>query len=250
MSDFQIIVSSASQGPFQLSNKLNGFSNQLNSEISLETPYTIAIKQIILPTSVQNVTECSFSYYSYTYANIYYVKISDGSYQSIEAIIDIINTQLTSTKDIDYYEVGKQRISMSKLILEITSPSRDKNMSSFELSLNLGNILGFNTGVYKTGTYIGKPFDINHSCHSMYVTSDIVKGTNVGSSFIPLLLVVPYVKNNGEQTSFSPAHLSYHLVKSKFISTISIKILNSNGHPFPFTGVGEVIVCLEFKTLE
>ena len=197
------------------------------------------------------MVDCRLTYFSYALRNVYSSKIPDGYYSSVNMLVTSIQDVLKSSGDDPYYKISVDPT--AKRFIVITRPPADASMTtpSLVLSPSLKRITGLQD-IFTTGAHVAaSAYDLFSACSSLFALCDIVRPSNFGSSMVPILLVAPFVSSNyARQQSFLPIQEHYVPLRTSSIQTLSIKLRNSLGEPFPFSSSGEIVCTLKFRPLE
>lgn len=248
---FQLVLFS-DQDSTDAQSTLSSFNSDLESEINLEVPYTLALRKIIFPTNVNNVVSCGLIYYSFNLQKVYSELLPDGFYSSADMIAAQLQKILLTSGDENVYSF-KTDNTTQKLILSITAPSHDQSTPFIVFSPNLNRIFKLPSPCGGSGTFMSaSAYDIYDNCRNMFIYCNVVRLGNVGRQLRPLIAVTtvqpsPY---SSRQQEYEPMHLHRVLIERNSLQSLSFSLENSQGDPFPFAGSGQVVLVLSLEPLD
>lgn len=230
-------------------NDLAEFTVMLPSEIILESQYEVALTKFSYPIEIQNFSNEYFQYYSYGKKQYLHRMFPNGDYSTMDQVMGAFDNAFTNSNDSIYYNLGASAITNNVRITLNKDPS-DVHAPYLELSNHLATILGFDSNVFAATTYATRHYNLYSNSRIMHINCNIVDLVNVSEGMSPCLAIVPYQRVNQFQQTYEPCHLNWCNVNTKNLSRISVSILNSFGKPYPFAGVGEILLSLKFRPID
>ena len=196
--------------------------------------------------------------------------IKAGYYSDEELIVDTVNKVL-GTMTI-YFRMSKTElpsISFNKITrrVEIINGYTESHNLFLELEEELCEMLGITIDFSKEFYEVENPetvtimknrikgvsnsfrhYDLHAGLRTIFLYSNIVSESIVGSKYTNLLKVVPIPpeKRFGEQVDIDFSHIEYQSVNTTSLQKISISLFDDSGREIPFK-FGRTIVKLHFK---
>lgn len=155
------------------------------------------------------------------------IKLNTISLKTIQDIVNHLNSCLG-----DYASVS---IFKQKLVIESSYTIRFPD--------NINYVLGFENTELKPGKHEAEHYP--HVMDSMFVYSDIVHHTIVGSSKSQLLRIIPF--RGSERNAYESYNMMYVGVMASCIKQISIEIRTDTGKLFPFPDNAKCNIILHFR---
>lgn len=256
--EFYLTLLSNSSMKYFPNNTSTNFITKLPKSLKLIGDWQVAVVEFQHPCTIFSVQE-SENYVRIIHRKTVYiddrddgfydetieVKIPPSNYDSIQDVIELLNThKLLSNKiKFDYQKESNYVIfvNLSKDILRVEIAPKLCRQLGFSPH---DNILKKPIGVHKASIYLGLPPQIFLYC-------DIVDPQIVGDVMAPLLRVVSldsskYVFGVNRMVTFS--HLNYIPVMKREFDTIEIDIRSDTGYIIPFE-FGTTCVKLHFRRI-
>ena len=235
------------------------FSSQKNSPSSFRTlfdtpiyldlnsEYEMAILTLTCSAHSFNISDGTFSYYSYIFGTEMHSRIPEGQY-TIEKFNEVFMRVIQG--DSSFYELSYEE-EIRKFKLHTTSGDGGVTQPDIKFSKNLERFSGFPSNIYGSGNfYSTNSYSTTSGNDHLYIYSDIVHSSYVKNTKQPILNVFPYVPNERQEILVcSPCHPVYIPIFLKTIQGISINIKNKQYEDFPFPEDSETTAVLHLRPL-
>lgn len=222
-------------------NTSSRYKTRLPETLVLRKGYhVIGLTEIIFPASYYNVhTPMSF-WITDDSKERFQFNLPTGNYTSPESIVKALNNH--KKNELVHFSLEKTQSLISAKVL--------KPNCSAELSSELKYFLGFEKGAITKNQTAARPIDFSNNISSMYIYSDVVDYSIVGSVKSNLLQCIPTpgASEFGTMQSKSFNPVRYLPIANDHIDSITIELLDEFGKPFQFN-FGSTVVTLHVKTL-
>ena len=228
-------------------NTCQDFTTQLSSELNLNGNFEVALKRLQYPFNWSGLQgdDCKVKLSSRTTKEE--VKIPEGEYETVTAIVDALKKAIALTKDARFKEINLE-LRGSRLWVTLKSGVK------IEFSERVRIILGFveNPGWKSESKEIPHQFvndydvDVRGGRHTLFIYSDLVDHSIVGDTIQPILGTAALQGKPGDIVVYEPQILDWTPLRSNKIQTIRIYIRDEVGEKIPFQG-GRVIVTLHLR---
>ena len=248
MEEAYFFLSSKTPSVYAQSNRSNAFYVRFDTTLTLEqnNSYEIGLLTLTCSPNHYNITDGSFSYYSYSLSSTMHSRIPSGRY-TVDQFIHAFMSSITepSTYELSFApEVRKFKIHMSKA-----------NGSSVEpeliLSSNLKKLTGFENSLSGSGNFFStSECSLNAGDNHMFVYSSIIENNFVNTAKLPILATVPYTPtSDSELYVYNAAHVLYMPLVTKYLQGIDILIKNREHLAFQLPEDSETTVLLHLRPL-
>ena len=238
---FHVTLPSNSSMDCYPTNTAAQFTTKLPHQIALEGDWEVALTEISVPITLDNVTKetCFVELSTWTSERTYKYAVESGYYDSLVQLMNSLSEVLVD-KGITF--------------ALWTDKAKMENNGDYQLcfSPSLAKKLGFNHLThYSSGHYIARnPPDMSpETVPALFVYCDALEHVVVGDLMAPLLRIVDMKRtaDNGRMHKILNPPLYVPLQKKNF-DTIEINIMTDTGKPVPFAHDKSVAV-LEFKRI-
>lgn len=248
---FSVFLSSKSSnlGIQDFRNTASRFTNKLSSQISFDTHFSVALEQIIYPKNIINVKSVKFNFWSDSQNKDISYLFMGGYFPKMEFIIEWFN-QIFEKYDNNLSKMSENKNERTITVV-INQPEGSLQAPYIKLPTYLSTILGLPTFM-GPGTHTGTQYNLalSESCF-LIILEGMIETCAFGSNELPILAIVPFqFDSDGKYACFTPLHLSYRTLKSFTVDSINVKLINSQGDPFPFFEDDEITISLRFTPLE
>ena len=254
MTSFTVELLSTGLSTIDKENTINSFTNTLPEEVQLDGSWEVALVSISYPTTAINVTDGRYKMGD-NFRRSVSAGVPQGSYRSVEAIVNAINKFL---REIDNDEEGEDAITNFHLDCATGAVSFEmvSILKSIEfLTEDLATIFGVDVGERHVDKFTsGYPTNIAYN-HTMFIYCDIIENQSVGGQKVPLLRAVPMkmrlrkeeIVCNAQMEYAEFAHLLFVPVTKHHFHSISIQVCNHAGKLIPYLDIGLIRMTLLFR---
>ena len=247
--DFYLYLPSSTQSTVQ-TNTISHYTVTLSAPIRLppDVEYECAMAKIIYPTSMGNVYDGNFQFYSANGRDLLHVRILEGYYRTSKEIFEAMKKSLG--KDQSVYHLGMESRNKSFYLQRRKAPwpVDDPEEPYLNLSDNLASLTGLPKIMTGFGTSVSShPVDMSGGMQNVYLYCDLMQNSHIGDTMGPLLCIFSYHKSAvRRQLEYEPKNLVYFPITKEIISEVTVEARGRTGVYAPFES-GELMVLIHVR---
>ena len=244
-------------------NTSNGFTNVIKPSLSLDTPYDVALENIIFDPDIFTIKKFDESYWIRIYVkyvtedhrmgafSVNYIPNSYIKVENIYQLVQYFNNDLVTfllrqkvIQDHQKYILRMRQFNNFVEFNEITYESKYKEYEvTWTVSEKVGRVLGIVDLSFSTKPKVMDPPRFPTKLNCVHIYSDIIEATYLGDQTVHLLDILPMPHLHCKKGTSA----LFKRVNKTFLDSISIRITDEFGDVIPFTEDVSVVVILHFR---